>query len=159
MKCSNCGTELDSHAVVCPFCGQAVPEESRMQGQQAGKKLTKKEFLDLPEMKNCKSNINSSGISLYIIGALNIVVQIVMKMFPLDGIILILFGLGVHLGQSRVCALLCAAFGVVNTLYLMVTTGRISGWWILLAGAYAVTYTFRFHSAWNKYKKDGTLPE
>ena len=159
MKFSNCGTELDSQAVVCPFCGQAVPEESRMQGQQAGKKLTKKEFLDLPEMKNCKSNITSCGIALYILGVLNIVVQIVMKMLPLDGIFMILFGLGVHLGKSRVCALLCAAFGAVNMIYIRVTTGRNGGWLILMAGIYAVTYTFRFHSAWNKYKKDGKLPE
>ena len=158
MKCSHCGVELESNASVCPFCGQAVPDVSRMQGQNVSKKLTKKEFLDLPEMKSYKKDITSCGIVLYILGGINIVVAIMSLMLPLDGIFLILFGLGIHLGKSRVCAILCAAFGVVNSIYLGITTGKLGGWFILLTGFYAVKGIFKFHSAWNKYQKDGKLP-
>lgn len=158
MKCDKCGTELESNALVCPFCGQAVSDEARLQEQYSNVKLTKKEFLNLPAMKPCKSNINTCGIALYIFGVLNIVLQIVAGSIPIDGILLILFGLGIHVGKSRVCSILCTAFGGFNVLYMIATTGRIAGWWILLAGVYAIIYTFRYHSAWNKYQKDGTLP-
>ena len=158
MKCSKCGTELESNALVCPFCGQVVSDEDRVKEQYGEKKLTKAEFLGLSTMKSCKSNIVSCGIALYILGVINIGLQIFWGVLPLDGIFLILFGLGIHLGKSRVCAILCTVFSVINMAYMAVTFGRITGWWILLVGIYAIIYTFKFHSAWSKYQKDGTLP-
>lgn len=158
MVCSKCGAELDNNALVCPTCGQAVSDEARIQAQAGGQPLTKKEFLKLPAMKSCKSNINVCGILLYILGAINIGLAIAMGSFPLDGILLVLLGLGIHLGKSRVCALLCAAYSIFNVIYMLYTTGKAAGVWIVLIGIDAVLYTFRYHSAWNKYKKDGTMP-
>lgn len=158
MKCSKCGTELESNALVCPFCGQAVSDEDRVKEQYGDKKLTKKEFLDLPAMKSCKSNIVSSGIVLYVLGVINIGLQIYYGGIPLDGICLILLGLGIHLGKSRICAILCTAYGVFNVIYMIATTGRVAGWWILLVAIYALIYTFKYHSAWSKYQNDGILP-
>lgn len=158
MKCSKCGTEFESNTLVCPFCGQVVSDEDRVKEQYGDKQLTKKEFLDLPAMKSSKSNIVTCGIVLYILGVINIGLQIFAGSFPLDGILIILFGLGIHLGKSRVCAILCTAYGVFNVVYMIATTGRVAGWWILLIAIYAVIYTFKFHSAWSKYQKDGTLP-
>ena len=158
MKCSKCGTELENNALVCPFCGQVVSDEDRAKEKYGDKNMTKAEFLDLSAMKSCKSNIVSCGIVLYVLGVINIGLEIYSGILPLDGIFLILLGLGIHLGKSRVCAVLCTAFGVFNVIYLIMTTGRFAGWWILLAGIYAIIYTFKFHSAWSKYQKDGTLP-
>ena len=158
MKCSKCGIELESNALICPFCGQVVSDEDRMKEQYGDKKLTKAEFLDLPAMKSCKSNIVTCGIVLYVLGVINIGLQIYLGSFPLDGIFLILFGLGIHLGKSRVCAILCTIYGVFNVIYMIATTGRVAGWWILLIAIDAIIYTFKYHSAWGKYQKDGTLP-
>lgn len=158
MKCSKCGTEMESNTLVCPFCGQAVSDEERLQEQYAGKKMTKQDFLKLPAMKTCKSNINSCGILLYVLGAINIVLQIVMGGLPIDGILMILLGLGIHLGKSRVCAILCVVYSVFNVISVLITTGRVGGWWILVIAIDAVIYTFKYHSAWDKYQKDGTLP-
>ena len=36
MKCGRCGSELENNALVCPFCGQAVPDEARIQEQYRG---------------------------------------------------------------------------------------------------------------------------
>jgi len=152
MKCTKCGTELESNAQICPFCGQAVSNE------EPQKPLTKEEFMQLPAMKSCKSNVNSCGIVLYVLGALNIVLQIYMKSFPLDGILLILLGLGIHLGKSRICAVLCTIYGAFNVIYMLMTTGKVFGWWIILVAVYALIYTFRYHGAWSRYQKDGTLP-
>lgn len=158
MKCMNCGTELEGNVAVCPFCGQAAPAAEPSQEQHDGRLLTKAEFGKLPAMKSCMSNINSCGIVLYILGVLNIALQIYMKNFPLDGIILILFGLGIHLGKSRICAVLCAAYGTFNLIYMIMTTGRVAGWWILLVAVDALIYTFKYRSAWNRYRKEGVLP-
>ena len=158
MKCSKCGTELESSALVCPFCGQAVSDEDRLKEQYGDKKLTKAEFTGLPAMKTCKSNIVTCGIVLYILGAINIGIQVFTGNLPVDGIILILLGLGIHLAKSRVCAILCTIYGAFNVIYMVATTGRVAGWWILLVAIYALIYTFKYNSAWSKYQKDGTLP-
>lgn len=120
--------------------------------------MAKKEFLKLPAMKSCKSNINVCGILLYVFGGINIALAVGLGTVPIDGIILILLGLGIHLGKSRVCALLCAAYSIFNVIYMLYSTGKAAGVWIVLIGIDAVIYTFKYHSAWNKYKKDGTLP-
>ncbi len=159
MKCGRCGSELENNALVCSFCGQAVPDEARIQEQYRGGQMTRKEFLQLPAMKSCKSNINSCGIILYVLAAINIVIQIVVKSYAfVDALLLLVLGLGIHLGKSRVASVLCLVYGAFNTFYLFYLTGRLSGWWILLIGIDAVTYTFRYHRAWGKYVKDGTLP-
>lgn len=159
MKCGRCGSELENNALVCPFCGQAVSDEARIQEQYQGAQMTRKEFLQLPAMKSCKSNINSCGIILYVLAAVNIVIQIVGKSYAfIDAFLMLVLGLGIHLGKSRVASVLCLVYGAFNTFYLFYLTGRLSGWWILLIGIDAVTYTFRYHRAWGKYVKDGTLP-
>lgn len=160
MKCGKCGSELENNAIVCPFCGQVVPDEARVQEQYGDKRMTRKEFLQLPAMKSCKSNINSCGIVLYIIAAINIVIQVVGGTYSfIDAALLLLFGFGIHLGKSRVASILCTAYGAFNVFYLLYTTGRVSGWWILVVAIDAVIYTFKYHSAWNKYVKNGTLPK
>lgn len=158
MNCSKCGAVLEDNTLVCPNCGQAVPDEVRIQAQAGGGPLTKKDFLKLPAMKSCKSNIIICGVLLYFVGAVNIALAVGLGSFPIDGIVLVLIGLGVHLGKSRVCALICAAYSIFNVIYMVVTTGNVSGWWIILIGFDAVVYTFKYHSAWNKYKKSGILP-
>ncbi len=160
MKCGKCGSELENNATVCPFCGQAVPEEARNQEQRKGEQMTKKEFLQLPAMKSCKSNINACGIMLYVIAAINIVVQIVNGTYSfIDAVLLLLLGLGIHLGKSRIASVLCVAYGAFNVFYLLYVTGRVSGWWVLIIAVDAVIYTFKYHSAWRKYVKNGTLPQ
>ncbi len=158
MKCSKCGTELESNVLVCPSCGQAVSDEDRLQEQYGGKELTKKEFIQLPAMKTCKGNITGCGIAFYILGAINLALELYMHVLPLDGILLILFGLGVHLGKSRICALLSAAYSIFGLVYSVATTGQRTGYLIVIVAIDAVIYTFKYQSAWSKYKKDGTLP-
>lgn len=158
MKCNKCGTELESNALVCPFCGQVVPDEDRLLEQHGQAELTKEEFLNLPAMKFCRSNINTCGIALYILGAINVAWALYQQILPVDGIVYILLGLGIHLGRSRVCAILCIVASGINVIYMSMINGRLSGWFILFVSIYTVIYTFKYHNAWNKYKKDGTLP-
>ena len=158
MKCKKCGVEMDNNALICPSCGQVVSDEDRLQEQYGNKKLTKAEFQDLPEMKSYKSNIISCAVVLYVLGVINIGLYLYWKSIPIDGIILILLGLGIQFAKSRIVAILATIYGAVNTIYVTIATGRIGGWWVLLVAIYALIYTFKYQSAWTQYQKDGSLP-
>lgn len=158
MKCRKCGVEMDNNALICPSCGQVVSDEDRLQGQYGGTKLTKAEFLNLPAMKSCKSNIISCAVVLYVLGVINIGLYLYWKSIPIDGLVLILLGLGIQLAKSRVVAIVATIYGAINTIYVTISTGRIGGWWILLVAIYALIYTFKYQSAWAQYQKDGSLP-
>ena len=152
MKCGNCGADMNDNSTLCLACGWSVPEAMRIQAQYGGRELTKKEFYKSPEMKMCRGNINGCGIALYILGILNIGLSFYTGDLPLDGILMILFGLGIQLAKSRVCSILCTIYGGVNMIIVLVSTGGIGGWIILLVAIDAITYTFKFQHAWAQYK-------
>ena len=77
----------------------------------------------------------------------------------LDAILLLALGLWLHLGKSRICALVTLAYGILNMVMAVISSGQLQGWWIALAGAWAVAYTFQFHKMWNKYRKEGVVPK
>ena len=60
----------------------------------------------------------------------------------------------IHLLQSRVAAIVLAAYAVLNVVVTSVSNGRFSGWWVALVGVYAVIYTFKFQKAWKDYQND-----
>lgn len=158
MKCSKCGAELESNALICSFCGHVVSQE----GPDPDKPMSKKEFLNLPAMSSCRGNIISGGGAFCCFGVLNMVFQIINGHFlPVDGIIMILLGLGICLGKSRVCSILGVVYCSLNLIYLIITTGNalnVISWCVLFDTIYAAIYTIKFHSAWNRYQKDGILP-
>ncbi len=122
---------------------------------------TKKEFLDLPENAKLKKNIRSSAIVCYICAALTLV----FGMFVLDSGLLSLIdvailaglGLGIQLSQSRVCAALLCVYAVINTIISLVSSGQISGYLIIIAGVYAMIYTFQLDKQWKVYQQNNRL--
>lgn len=160
MYCKNCGAELKSELMACPFCGQAMSEEMN-QNQQilySGEALTKREFLNLPAMKTCKNNIYSCSIGLYVLGVINIGVQVFFKNLPISGIILILLGLWLQLGISRAGAITCTMFAILNSAVMYMNTGRPGGWLIIVIAIGALKSTYEYKKAWDQYKLDGSLP-
>ena len=67
-------------------------------------------------------------------------------------------GLGIHLGQSRVCAILLTVYGGLNMIVSIMEKGRFGGWLFLLVGIDGIIYTFKFHKAWKQYKNTGIVP-
>ncbi len=163
MKCATCGSELEKEALLCHHCGRAVDRAEVIRQEAASRQLSKKEFYQLPGMKACRSNIKTCSIVLYVCAAITILVSVILQGFYLlsflDGVFLILMGLWLQLGRSRVCALLVTAYGIFNTGIGLVESGRLMGWWIPLAGIWAITYTFRFHKLWSRYRKEGVIPK
>lgn len=122
--------------------------------------MTKKEFLHHPNLKKCYDNIKSSAIILYVCAALSLALGIYMGNWSIlvDVLIIVGFGLGIQLGQSRICAILIFLYSIANIIYTGVSTGRSGGMLIVLASIYALGATFKFQKAWKEYKKTGILP-
>lgn len=159
MQCTNCGTPIPDLVMSCPNCG-APAGSSQQSCQQGGQILSKKEFLKLPNMKSCKSNLTGSAVILYICGALSLTVGMLggNPFVIVDVLIIIGMGLGIQLGQSRACAIIVCVYAAFNTIVMLLNTGRISGYLILIAAIYAIMATFRFQKVWKDYQTTGILP-
>lgn len=118
-------------------------------------------FYKHPNVSYLRKQLAGCGIGMYILAALNGVLYAVTGDIISAVIAVVLFaglGLGIHLGQSRVCAILLTVYGTFNVIVTVMETGRVSGWLFLLVGIYGLIYTFKFHKAWKQYKKTGIIP-
>lgn len=163
MRCVVCGAELADGALLCQQCGSVVRREDALRQNAAGGKMTKKEFFKLPGLKNCRTNILTCAIILYICaaatGALAFIDWEHSALSLLDAALLLGLGLWLQIGKSRVSAIIAAAYGVLNVVMTMIAAGRLQGWWIPLAGIWAIVYTFKIQKLWNQYQESGQLPE
>ena len=161
--CPNCGQPADDGTRFCPACGtplenaQPIAQQpDYLDGAATQKVSTKKEFLQLPENEKLRKSINTSGIICYICAGISLLVGLFMlksSSVLIDAILLIGLGLGVHLAKSRVCAIILLVYAAINTIYSIVTTGKFSGYIILLAAIYAVINTFKLEKAWKEYNQ------
>ncbi len=119
--------------------------------------MTKKEFLKQPECKKCAGNINGAAITLYICAGLSLVLNVLASniLGLLDVLVIVGLALGIHLAQSRVCAILVLAYAIYNTIYMIVATGKVGGYLIIIAAVYGVMATFQFQKAWKNYQQNG----
>ncbi len=147
MKCYSCGAEIQDNVLVCPQCGCAVKKPV-----QTG--LTKKEFLKTADMKSCRTNILVAAILLYFSAA----VTLLLTQSWLDVALLLGLGLWLHIGKSRVCAIITTVYGLINMVIVSIASGSLGGWLILAAGIDAIFYTFKFNSAWKKYQEQSAAP-
>lgn len=163
MKCAVCGAELAESAVFCQHCGSVVRREDALRQRAAGGNMTKKEFYKLPGLKNCRSNILTCAIILYVCAAITALRALLlwetMALSLLDAALLLGLGLWLQIGKSRVSAILTTVYGVYNVVIAVLLVGQIQGWWVPLAGIWAIVYTFKFNKFWDEYQRTGQLPE
>ena len=120
---------------------------------------TKKEFLALPENRSLKKSILTGAIICYIGAVLSGVMGF---LFPdigpyifVDVAIMFLLGLGVHLKQSKLCAIALLVYAVASCVLTAISTGKFSSWLIIMAGVYAVSATFKLDKLWKEYLQRG----
>ena len=172
MKCQFCGTDYADNLMSCPNCGTPVNqsglnplsggayEEQASYGAGAGRTYTEKEFYKLPELELCRNNIKGSAFVLYFCCAVNLLFAF-LSGYPgaiLDPILLLVLGILIQVKKSRVSSIIVLVYAISNMIYYAVETGKTGGKLILIAAIWAVIYTFKYQSAWKKYKKSGILP-
>ena len=134
----------------------AVREELLSQ-PGAPRASTKREFLDLPENVQLKKTIKTSAITLYVCAAITGLAGFLVldsgALVLLDVAIMFGLGLGIHLKQSKGCAIALLIYSVVSSILTVVSTGKVIGWLVIMAGIYAVSATFKLDKQWKQYQQ------
>ena len=123
--------------------------------------LSKREFYKKYATKKDKSNIKSAAIFAYICAGVSLGLGLLQQNYSviIDVALIAGLGLGIHLLRSRVCASLLLLYGFANSIFGLLSTGRIQGWWLILAGFMAVQATFHFHKAYRLFRIQDILPQ
>ena len=122
--------------------------------------MSKHDFYHSPLCKKYRGNIIASSVIIYICVGINLLLIAFLHTYTslIDAAIMLGLGLAIHLAQSRVCSILLCVYGVINTIFVFLSSGKFGGWLILVAAIYAIVATFQYQSAWNKYSKSGHIP-
>ena len=158
MKCPTCGAEIKPGQQFCTACGAQQPVDQAWGNPYANatavenRNISKSEFFRRHAPDKMRKNIIASAILCYVSAAITAVFAILFNPFMfLDVIIVLVLGLLIHLKQSRVCAVLLLAYSLFNCVVMLLSTGKFSGWLIILAGVFAVIYTFQLEKAYQAF--------
>lgn len=123
--------------------------------------LTKKEFFAQYAGKKEKTNITSAAGLAYVCAAISLGLGIYLHNYAvlIDVALIVGLALGIQRAQSRVCAVVLLVYGCINTVLMTLDTGRLSGWWLIFVGIWAVRGIFRLHRDYHSFLQDGTLPQ
>lgn len=158
MKCPTCGAEIQPGQQFCTACGARQQADQAWGNPYVGaaaaenRSISKAEFCRSYAPDQIRRNIISSAILCYVSAAVTAVLAIMYDPFMfVDVVIVLALGLLIHLKQSRVCAVLLLAYSLFNCVVMLQSTGRLGGWLIILAGAFAVFYTFQLEKAYRDF--------
>ena len=129
------------------------------QGNQTG--LTRKEFINLPQMGNVKKNINACVILLYFVAGFNFVMGITgssASIVLFDVALIFLLGFLLQMTYSNLVGFICLGYGILNMIIFIIYYGYPGGILIVLIGVYAASSTYKFNKAWTEYINTGKLP-
>lgn len=159
MKCPTCGTEIQPGQKYCPSCGTAQKADQPWGNPTApaaaveNRDISKTEFCRNYAADKTRKNIRGAAILCYICTVVTAVFGIMFNPFMLiDAAVILVLGLLIHLKQSRVCSVLLLVYGVVSFLITLLSSGRMTGWLIVLAGVFAVIYTFRLDKEYQAFR-------
>ena len=117
-----------------------------------------KEFYQKHCSDSVKKNINGAAITLYVCSAITLLLSFAATALgvdimaaALDAFLLLGLALGIHIGKSRACAVIVLVYSILNCLYALIATGKMSGYLIIIAGVYATIYTFKARKEYKEY--------
>lgn len=159
MKCPSCGAEIQPGQQYCPSCGarqtadQGWGNPTAPSAAMENQSISKAEYCRNYAPDKIRKNITGSAILCYVSAAITAVFAVMFNpMMFLDAAIVLVLGLLIHLKRSRVCAVLLLAYGLFNCVVMFLSTGKLSGWLIVLAGVFAVIYTFQLEKSYRMFR-------
>ena len=118
------------------------------------KSVTKKEYIAKYAPLNLKKNIKSAAILCYACVVISAIASFALFQEPLmliDVAIYLGLALGMHLGNSKVCAYLLLVFSIIECIFSVIQFNSPSGWWLIIAGFSAVSTFRKLDKEYNKF--------
>jgi len=170
MYCGKCGTNLGENynSSFCSECGNDLREKTdevmetpEIPSEENSMRLKFGAFMKHPLNSALKRDIVSCAIVLYICSGLTFVVGLMGgNLFVIiDILMLVGLGLGIQLAYSRACSIVALCYAVFNVIVAIITTGRPSGYLIVIAGGYAVFSTYKARKAYNTYIETNVIED
>ena len=116
---------------------------------------TRDEFINLPENDNLRKGCRTAAIICYVCAGISLIVMCFAFgnwTSLLDVCLLTGLGLGIHLKQNFVCAIVLLVYSIINVILMISLTGSFGGWLVLIAGIVAVLNTSKVNKAWKEYQ-------
>jgi len=150
--CTSCGAQMEDNAAFCTSCGTAagspVTSNSAVHTPTptytyVNRNITFKEYLETQADPAHLKTIKTSAIVCYICLAISLIFAILFNYAGLiDVVILGALTLGMHLGKSKVCAIILLIYSIISTLIAFASTGSFTGYlWILASILAVVSYS------------------
>ena len=161
MQCPKCYAQIPDNSQFCTNCGAATEASVRNTPLQnvpfvpepvQEKPVDFKDFLTRFAPEEVRKSLRSASILAYACAGISAVANLVLG-YPLGLIdVAILLGLafGMHIGKSKICAILLLVAAVAEVAYTLATTGNFGGWLWILAG---VSGVMAFAKAEKMYKQ------
>ena len=154
MYCSNCSKEIPDGVQVCPECGAVQTAV-----EPTPKVSTRKEFFESVCPAKIRKEINAAAIILYVCAAITAVVQVLAGALPIDGIIIALLGLWIHLKKTKAAAIVAVVYAALSCIGNFVVSGSLGGWLILAAAIIALVYICKGDKLWKEYSASSDIEE
>lgn len=174
MFCPKCGAILESDAKFCPTCGTPIvdtdnaaapaapaapeaPVYAEASVQRPAPKNLKEFVLQFCDVKTRKE-IKAAWIILYVAAGISLAYALMMKIPPIDAVILALIATWMMLTYSPASAIVALVFAVGEFVLTLATTGTVGGWLVIIAAVFAVIYIFKANKHYKNYLATGELP-
>lgn len=122
------------------------------------KSVSKKDFLNKYASAAIKKNINSVSIVCYILCGLSVIANIFIGSdwyFLIDTVIILALILGMHLGKSKICAILLLVVSIIECIIGIVATGAFTGWLWIVASVSAISTFKKLDKEYNLFLMSG----
>lgn len=122
--------------------------------------LSKREFYARYANKRDKGNILVASILAYICAAITLAVGLLMQNYYIliDVVLIIGLTLGIQIGKSRACAVILLVYSCISTLLGLINTGKVTGWWLIIVGIWAIMGTFNLQKDYRNYLRQIGAP-
>lgn len=150
--CQSCRAPLQQGTAFCTQCGTPVSRPV----QQNVQNIKLREYIDKYGSTTAKKEIKNIALFCYICLFISIVLTIVTGNWLGIIDIVILFGLtlGIHLGKSKVCAILLLIASIIEGVVGMVVSGGFTGYWWILASILVIRNFNKITKEYNQFKQN-----
>lgn len=179
--CTKCGARILATAAVCTACGanrSAPPQFRAPQANQAvhyppatfrydynlprpapGERVSFKDYVNKYAAPNVRNEIKTLAIVCYILAGMNFIYSSVW-VFNIYGLIaaalFVVFGVGIHVVRSRICAILLLLLGCADFVLSIMYGVSPATFWIIL-GIAAVVLFSKFTKSYKQFLRENNI--